>query len=68
MQSRNPRRELQIGPPVNQCYLFPYFIKGVPPYWKNPPPSVKLFRPFGDLKFRLQLRMLDKQRRKIHMK
>lgn len=58
-----PPSELQIGPRVNKCYRFPYFIKGVPPKWRNAPPSVKLFRPFGDLKFRLKLRMIDRQRR-----
>lgn len=67
MQTRNPRRELLIKP-VNQCYKFPYFIKGVPPKWKNAPPSVKLFSPFSDLIFRLKLRMLEKQRRKLDLK
>jgi len=63
MQTKNPKAELFIKP-VNQCYKFPYFVKGIPPKWKNSPPSVRLFSPFSDLKFRLRLRMLDKQRRK----
>lgn len=67
MQGRDPRKDLVIKP-VNQCFKFPYFIKGIPPKWKNAPPSVKLFKPFDDLKFRLKLRMFDKQRRKLRMK
>lgn len=65
MQSKNPREELLIVPPVNTCYRFPYFIKGVPPHWKNPPPSVQLFDPFSTLKFRLKLRVKDKKRKKL---
>jgi len=68
MQTKYPQDGLRVDPSVNQCYKFPYFIKGVPPHWKNPPPSVKFFSPFGDLKFRLKLRMLDRQRRKFFKK
>ena len=68
MQTRRPHEEMHITPPIKQSYRFPYFIKGVPPHWKNPPPSVKLFRPFDDLKFRLKLRMLDKQRKNLPIK
>jgi len=66
MQAKEPLHELRIGPLVNKRCQFPYFIKGVPPKWKNAPPSVKLFKPFDDLKFRLELefRLLDSRRSK----
>jgi len=62
MQKVNPPGELSIKP-VDQCYKFSYFFKGVPSERKNAPFSVRFLASFGDLKFRLKLRMLEREQK-----
>ncbi len=43
LPDRHSERRAELSP---RTIIFPYFIKGVPPHWRNSPPSVRIFVPF----------------------